>query len=191
MLFEFMKTPAIFERMKDAVLRDLSFVRVYLDDVFIYSNNMEDELMHFERETIRIASHGLNIKLVKCSVAQPLVKLLGHITDRIGVAMDPEKIKPKQKAPVAIQTSLKEVGSFLGLASYYRRLVPMFAEASDAFHGATSPQMKWLWTSEKKEAFLHLKTKLVRLPFLGFPYFDEPFVYVTDSYSVTHGAVLF
>jgi hypothetical protein len=59
---------------------------------------------------------------------QPKVQYLGHIVPRKGIHPSPEKIKAVKN--YLIPKTVKEVQSFLGLASFYRRLIPKFAETA-------------------------------------------------------------
>ena len=77
-LFEFMRTPfglangpAHFQRVIDIVFRDLLgvCVMVYIDDIVIYSKNMNEHLKHLELVFDRLASFGLQIKAEKCHFA--------------------------------------------------------------------------------------------------------------------------
>ena len=54
------------------------------------------------------------------------VQFLDHIVGKDGLEVDPSKVEAVQKLPVP--KSRTEVKSFLGLASYYRRFLPEFAE---------------------------------------------------------------
>jgi hypothetical protein len=53
-------------------------------------------------------------------------KDLGHVISRDGIHPCPEKVKAVQNYPAT--RTVKEVVSFLGLAYFYRKLVPKFAE---------------------------------------------------------------
>lgn len=61
MSFGLMNAPATLQGMVDAVLKELSFVRIYLDEVVIYCDNVETHLMHCQKVINRVASHELKI----------------------------------------------------------------------------------------------------------------------------------
>jgi len=63
-------------------------------------------------------------------------KFLGHVVSGEGVATDPSKIELVRDWP--IPSDVKEVRSFLELASYYRRFVPTFAEIASPLHALTA-----------------------------------------------------
>ena len=81
---------------------------------------------------------------------------------------------------------------FLGLASYYRRFVPLFAKIAAPLHGLLKKDNAFVWTSECEAAFIKLKELLTSAPVLVYPKFgpDVEFVLETDASYVGLGAVL-
>ena len=65
----------------------------------------------------------MHLKLLpkKCSLFQKEVKYLGHIMSSRGIATDPEKVEAVQLWPTPKDS--KEVHRFVGLCSYYRKLI--------------------------------------------------------------------
>ena len=64
----------------------------------------------------------------KCAFTQPRVQYLGYVLSEKGVSASPENVKAVREYPVP--KNVRDVRAFLGLASFYRRLVPKFAEIS-------------------------------------------------------------
>ena len=124
----------------------------------------------------------------KCDFFRMKVQFLGHIVSKDGLEVDPSKIEAVQKFPVP--RSQTEVKSFLGLASYYRRFVPKFAEIARPLHKASETSTKFEWTPEAQDAFESLKLKLTSTPILAFPCLKEPFIIHTDASQFAIGAVL-
>ena len=84
-LFEFLRMPfglknsaQAFQRLMDGVLRGLSFVFVYLDDILVASPSLEDHLLHVKQVLSRLSNAGLAINAEKCVFGASTVKFLGH-----------------------------------------------------------------------------------------------------------------
>ena len=179
MPFGLMNAPSTFQRMMDQVFRHLNFVRVYLDDVVIFSESLEKHLEHLRVAFATIAEAGLKIKVSKCAFAHSSVRLLGHIVTKDGLEVDSDKTAAIQSFPEPrTKTDLR---SFLGLAGYYRRFVQGFAGISSTLHAATSKNVEFTWTPEMSIAFQDLKQKLISPPVLALPDFDLPFILETLS----------
>ena len=79
----------------------------------------------------RLRQHNLKIKPKKCQFFDTSVLFLGHILSAKGILANPEKVEKVKTWPVP--KNIKEVQSFLGLASYYRQFIDKFAERHNAF----------------------------------------------------------
>ena len=143
------------------------------------------------------------LKAKKCHFFDTSVLCLGHILSSGGISTNPEKVEKLQDWP--IPTNAKEVHSFLGLASYYWRFIPKFAQIVWCLHelvGPTSNKPKkirgqkkenWLllkkaiksrkfeWLPKHQQAFDALKEALVTAPVLCYPDFNREFVLETDA----------
>ena len=85
----------------------------------------------------RLQEYHLKIKPKKSYFFQTSITFLGHILSAKGISPNPEKVSkikdwPTPKTP-------KEVHSFVGLASYYRRFIPNFAKWAGAITCVNSP----------------------------------------------------
>lgn len=65
-----MNAPSTFQRMMNKVVGHLHFVRVYLNDVIIFSRSLTDHLGHIQQVLHLIAMNGLKVKMSKCEFAQ-------------------------------------------------------------------------------------------------------------------------
>ena len=181
MPFGLMNAPATFQRMMYHLFGDMALVKVYLDDIVIYSKDLMEHLTHLEQVFARLAKHGLHIRLKKCFLAKSSIKILGHTVSKQGVMVDMDKVDVVKNAPPPKNKT--ELGSFLGLASYYRRFIPGFARITQPLHEKTSEKVSFEWTAAMGDAFQELKTKLCEPPILAFPDMDRPFIVHTDASS--------
>ena len=74
---------------------------------------------------------NLNLSL-KSVIFSTSVLFLGHILSAKSISANPEKVDKVNTWPVP--NNVKKVQSFLGLAYYYRRLIPHFAKKAWCLH---------------------------------------------------------
>ena len=125
---------------------------------------------------------------MKCTLFGEQVEYLGHVISKAGVATDPKKVDViKQWVE---PTSVREVRSFIGLCSYYRRFVKDFGKIAKPLHKLTKKDARFKWAGDCQSAFDQLKSILINAPILAFPDFSTPFILDTDASDMTIGAVL-
>ena len=122
--FGLAQAPAYFQRLINEVLSGLTFAFGYLDDILVFSPDMETHLKHLRILFERLRSADLKLKEVKCNFLKKHIQYLGHIISGEGIAPVPEKLESIQKMPPP--RNPKEVKQFLGLIGYYRKFVPHF-----------------------------------------------------------------
>jgi len=181
---------ATFQRLMDMVMSGLAFevCLVYLDDVIVFSSTTEEHFQRLSAVLTRLRETGLKLKPSKCRLLQKRVAFLRHIVSENGVSTDQEKVCAVTDWPTP--TNLREVRSFVGVCSYYRRFVEGFARISAPLHDMTKKGQVFCWTPECQEAFDRLKAVLTSAPVLTMPDEESPFVLDTDAAQTSIGAVL-
>ena len=134
MPFGLCNAPGTFQRLMHACLADEYFQSIlcYLDDILVYSKIFEDHLLRLNMVFERLRRYGLKIKPSKCTFFQPEVKYLGHMITRDGITTDASKVEAVQSWPEP--KTVKELRSFLGFCSFYRRFVPGFSKIAGPLH---------------------------------------------------------
>ena len=212
-LFKFIRMPfrltnagASFCRLMEMVIGDQQFVTLlfYLDDICIFANSADQMLDRIELVFSRLKQYQLKIKPKKSFFFQTEVSFLGHILSAKGISPNPEKVDKVRDWPIP-KTS-KEVHSFIGLASYYRRFIPNFTKWSKPLNSLIMPPAhqakvhhgemkkteltKFVWSKECQEGFDALKHALTTTPVLAYPDYTQPFILETDASLKGLGAVL-
>lgn len=115
MPFGLTNAPTTFQCVMNQLLQPFlrKFVPVFLDDILIYSDSMEEHLIHLDQVLNILRKNQLYLKASKCTFAQDSLEYLGHITSVRGVSTDPSKIQAMLHWPVP--TSMTEFRAFLGL----------------------------------------------------------------------------
>ena len=188
--FGLSNSPTNFQRLMDTVLRNLVGIEcsIFVDDILIYSNSAEEHARRLENVFRRFEEANLQLHPGKCTFAQSQVQYLGYILSENGISPSPEKVKAVRNYPTP--KNVREVRAFLGLASFYRRLVPDFAHIAKALTILTRNDQKFTWGQEQQEAFETLKDRLCTAPVLSYPNFESPFILATDASGTGIGAIL-
>jgi len=116
MYFGLMNSPATFQTMMDDIFEDLiseGVVVVYLDDILIFTETLDEHRRITHRVLELLEKHKLYLRADKCEFEKTTVEYLGVIISHNSVAMDPVKIAGIAEWP--IPTNKKEVQSFLGV----------------------------------------------------------------------------
>ena len=128
------------------MLRGSAILLLYLDDICIFAPMIDDILDRIELVFNRLKQFNLRIKPKKCQFFNTSVLFLGHVLSANGISTNPEKVEKVITWPVP--KNIKEVQSFLGLASYYRQFIKIFAEKAQCLHELVGPTSK----KQKKKA---------------------------------------
>lgn len=119
------------------------------------------------------------MKKSKCLFSQGQLEFLGLIISKAGVAGDPHKVQLVKDW--LVPTIAKELHSFMGMASYYRRFVPHFSIISKPLTNLLRKDTMLVWTVASQQSFEALKRALVQAHVLAIPNFSKPFVVETDA----------
>jgi ribonuclease HI len=170
-------------------------VVVYLDDILIYSDTLEEHEQHVRAICEILKREGLNAKLSKCSFFKQQVEYLGHVVGNGQLQADPRKLGSVDAWPTP--ATVGELRSFLGLCSYFRRYIKSFAKIAHPLHDLTGKKFGGLWMKDPSVwshrhqlAFEELKLALVSAPVLTAPDYSKRFLVYTDASARATGAIL-
>ena len=198
--FEFLGMPLglrnatqTFQRHMDNLFRDMPFVRNYVDDMLIASENLEEHLQHLQAVFELLAKAKLSLNLGKCKFAQNEVRFLDFAVDANGFRPSPEKVEAILK--YSTPTDISGLRRFLGLINFYHALIPNLAAIevplTDLMHGAKKKDKRRIdWTPERVNAFNSCKKNLAEVTSLSFLAPEAPLELSTDASSTDLGAAL-
>jgi hypothetical protein len=130
----------------------------FIDDIVIFPRSIEEHAQRLENLLQRFEAANLRLHPGKCVIAQPNVQYLGYGLSEEEITASPDKIKAVNQYPIS--KGVKDVRAFIGLAYFYRRLVPDFSEMAKPLTTLTRKDQQFMWGPTQKEAFETLKQKL-------------------------------
>ena len=190
MPFGMVNSGATFNRMMRKLLNGCQNADNYVDDVLGHTSTWSEHMEMLGDVFERVRQAGLTVRPTKCLIGFGNIGFTGHVVGNGIIRMEEEKLNKVRDAPQP-QTK-KQVRAFLGLAGYYRKFIPSFAEVAAPLTDLTKKGCpnKVDWKPEHEKAFTLLKDKLTQGPILRIPDFDRPFVLGTDASDSGIGAVL-
>ena len=182
-------SPDIFMENMSDLMRDLEYVRAYIDDIAIFTcASWEDHVEKIDIVLQRLKDTGLKVNGLKSHFGMPEVEYLGYMLTREG-------IKPVQKKvqgiiDIAPPKNIKQLRSFLGAVNYYRDMWIRRSHILEPLTKLLSPKVKYKWSEEAQIAFDNIKKVMSRETLLHYPDFNKPFHIHTDASLYQLGAVI-
>ena len=191
--------PASFQRLMHMVFHKENWKQclIYLDDILIFADDMEEHLQRLRVVFERIREAGLKLSPDKCSFIQSKVSYLGYTISKDGIHTDKSKIEKITSWPLPKTTD--ELRSFLGLCGYYRHFIHNYAQTVMPLEEVCKPSWNRKMrkgkvvielNTEQEECFKSLKHALTSAPILAFPTRNDEFVLDTDASHDAIGCVL-
>ena len=164
------------------------FVVIYLDDILIYSDNMDDHKKHVKEVLKRLRENWLYASPTKCVFHQDRIEFLGFVLGVDGLRMDESKTQTIQNWPTLRR--VKDVQSFLGFANFYRCFIDNFTKITSLLTCLTWKNKPWSWTTDCQVAFDNIKEAFTIAPILGHWNPESPIILETDASDHALAAIL-
>lgn len=155
--------PATHQRRMVSALRHLigNICHVYIDDIIIWSQTMEEHERNVEAVLLALRSHSLYASPKKTNLFALEVDFLGHHISARGVEADQKKIEKVLQWPTP--KSASDVRSFIGLVRFMDKFLPHLARFTAELTPLTTKEVdrEWPgWNARHQTAFDAIK-KLV------------------------------
>jgi len=163
-------SPASFARLIDYVMRGLEGVLTYIDDILVHARGHEEQLRRLEMAFLRLRKYNLKLNVSKSVFGALEVTYLGYSLSGRGVKPGEEKLDAVRKFQEP--DSLKKIREFIGLANYFRFLIPDFSKFASRLTKLTKSDSGYKegpLPEEASEAFHYLQDKLCESPLVSHP----------------------
>ena len=196
-LMQFTKLPfglstacSTYIRLMRRVFKDCANVSCYFDNVYVFTETWEDHLNALRNVFDRLRVHGLTAGPSKCFVGYEKITYLGLELGNDTITPLSDKIKAVTDMP--LPSNKKELRSFVGTVSFYRKFIPNLADLM-------APVLKYLKKGspdkfslghDEIRIFEKLKLSLTSKPILQLPDHSKTYVVRTDASDKAIGSVL-
>ena len=182
MPFGLVNAPATFQRIMSNIFRDeiFKYVVCYLDDILVYSKSWSDHIKHVRVVMSKLDEVGFRLNMKKCKLGLNEVTFLGMNISEKGMGTNVEKTRAIKKWPRPV--NLRELRSFLGVGSYYRKFIKGYAEMDAPLTKLTRTGIEEgkvsrrrikrvgiSWNGECEEEMIKLKDRISNSPVLSLP----------------------
>ena len=166
MPFGLKNAPSTFQRLMDHVLSGPQGTElfVYMDDIVIYSNSLEEHSENLKKLFGRLKTAGLTLQAEKCHFLKREIAYLGHVITQDCVKPDSRKIEAVKNFPHP--KTRKHVKQFLGLIGYHRRFIPEFTKNAKPLSLLTDLGIKLHWNQSQQKAFEKLRDIIISEPII-------------------------
>jgi hypothetical protein len=190
MPFGLKNAPGTFQSFMNYIFADLidRGVLIYIDDLLVYSETVEEHWILLEEVFKRIQQYELIVSQKKCVFLATQVSFLGHVLSEKGIEMDTSKLEVIENW--SFPKTVKQMRSFLGLANYYRDFIPLFSHIASPLFDLTKRNALYSETEEALASFKELKSAFRKQRVLMFPDQNSQFFLEVDASDYAIGGAL-
>jgi hypothetical protein len=190
MPFGLKNAPASFVEFMNETLNDFvgKFVHVYMDDIIIFSKNLDEHLIHVEQVLRRLREKNFTLNRAKCHFAKRELDFLGHVVSKDGIKKQPEKVRAIRDFPVP--TCVKDIYRFHGMCVWYSAFIKDFASIAEPLYRLLRKKVQFIWGKDQQQAFEKLKEAMEKDVMLQGVDYTEPIYVKTDASIIGISAIL-
>lgn len=159
------------------------YVINFVDDVLIYSQNINDHIKHIDLIMKELKKYNLTLEAKKCQFCVPSIEFLGHIIEHNKIFIS--KKNTQAMLDIKYPHNLKTTRAVIGLFNYANRFIPNYASLIAPLNNLLRKNVKFNFDTNCKNSVDQLKQVMTSKPFLYTPNFHSPMIIRSDA-SLTH-----
>ena len=159
----------IFQHVIGEQIRDIPNAINISDDIIIFGQTQADHDEALRVFFERFSHIGLTLNQSKCEFSQSQLTFFGLVFSGEGVSPDPAKVEAIHNC--SSPQSVKEVRSFLGMATYCAKFIPNFSDLTEPLRELTKKNVPFKWSSRHAQSFNAVKAALMSETVMA--YFDK------------------
>ena len=177
MRFGLSQAPRTFQKCMHRILGHLPFVKIFLDDILIFSTTIEDHKEHVMKTLEALKRAGATINKEKSTFFKTHVEYLGHTIDSEGITPVLRGLDALEK--LKTPKTIRNVMQLVGILNWFRKYIPNLskdiAAITDLLSGQNNKKDKIKWNKEHQSTLESIIEYLKSGPKLHYPNFSKPF----------------
>lgn len=159
-----------------------------MDDILIATKTLEQQLIILKQAFQLLVRNKMQLRLDKCEFLATTIEYLGYSITKEGIRPTKSGIAVIEEFP--IPRNVKEVQSFIGLSSYFRKFIEKFAFIAKPLYDMLKPNVTFRFGENELKSFETIKTKLTSSPLLAIYSPTDLTELHCDASSQGYGAIL-
>ncbi|CAD6915187.1 unnamed protein product [Tilletia controversa] len=158
--------PSTAQQLMNYLFREIigRYVHVYLDDIFVFSDTMEDHEDHLDNVFRILRKAQLYLSKDKIDLYSKSMVCLGHVIDDDGLHADDDKLS--EIMAWKEMTTVKEVQRFLGLVQYLAQFFPNLTTMTAPISKLTHKGQPFEWGPLQADCLAKLHHAAANAPIL-------------------------
>ncbi|XP_076659907.1 uncharacterized protein LOC143363195 [Halictus rubicundus] len=144
---------------------DSGEISIDMDDFLIATETIEQHLQILEKVFKLLVANRLELRLDKCKFLQTKLVYLGYTVTNEGIYPTEKGLEAVKNFP--IPRNLRDIQSFLGMCSYFRKFVKNFSIIAKPLYDLTRKNVDFKFNETEEKAFYELKGRLIEAPILN------------------------
>ena len=182
----------LLEQVIDTIPNARNFVIAHMDDLIIFSKDVQEHMSHIASLLQALGDHGLKLSPKKAMFCRNEIIYMGHkisiIDGRPHISAMVDKCQAIRK--LGIPRNCKEVKTFVGAVTYLSDYIPNLQKLLQPMHKISNKNHTFIWSVECNANFERVKELLCNPPVLAMPQQTGLFILYSDTSRTGTGAKL-
>lgn len=187
--FGLSNAPRFFQQMMSRLLGHYPFVRVFLDDILVFSDNAESHSIHLREVLEVLKNNNMTISCDKSEFFKSKMNFLGHVISSMG--LQPEVSRVIAMESFEAPKTKKQLLKLLGTINWFRPFIKNLSKKITPLTNKTRKDCNFNWTDKDQMIANQLLKEIKEATLLAIPDYNKPFIIDTDASGNAVGALLY
>ncbi|KAG0437017.1 Retrovirus-related Pol polyprotein from transposon opus [Dictyocoela muelleri] len=188
MPFGLCNAPTTFQLTMENILKGVSNVFIYLDDILVFSENRTEHFKHLEIVLNRLIEAGVSINFEKSKFGLESVNYLGHVITSCGIKPEISKVETFEQRPIKTKKHLERI---LWFFNWFRPFIQNLSIKTSTLYDKLKNTKRYVNLNDEDRKIINEIFQVIKQqPNLHYPNFNLPFDLNCDASDKGIGSIL-